>query len=139
MGSGVSQGMAMGRRIVLVFAPGASPTYVPLGVASLVSYARGRSDAEVSAVDLNIELWHEVARRMPDGGRMADFMRGAGESFYDAAVYGGHRAIWSACSKRMGELAGEVRAYLRTGVCSAELGAALDEICLLYTSDAADE
>ncbi len=117
----------MGRRTVLVFAPGASPTYVPLGIASLVSYVRGKSpDVQLSACDLNIELWRELALRLPDGARLLDFMRGNGESFYDAGVYEGYRTIGSACSQRIMELAGLARVYLRTGQCPVALEPVLD-------------
>ena len=96
-------------RFTLVFPPPASPTYVPLGIASLVSYLRANvPQAQISVCDLNISLWCELAGRDDQGRALLDFMRGMSHGFLDPEAYGPHQSAWSS-------LAGQVAAIGRKG------------------------
>lgn len=49
------------KKLNLVFVPGASPTCIPLGIASLSAYLKKTlSDVDVSTTDLSILLWNQL-------------------------------------------------------------------------------
>ena len=113
-------------RTALVFPPNASPTYVPLGIASLVAYARQMAPAAaVEGIDLNLATWHDVARTTPGAGALVDFVQGRQGDFYDAEQALGYGGIWSALRSRMRMLVADARHYVETGEASRDLAALL--------------
>ncbi len=114
-------------RIALVFPPQASPTYVPLGIASLVSYLHTNVPAaQVSVCDLNVVLWRELAGRIPEGESVWGFMRGATGTFFDQAAYAQHQPVWGMLAAEMGHLNQQAKAYVQSGDCPLSLAATLD-------------
>lgn len=114
-------------RITLVFPPPASPTYVPLGLASLASYLGAVvPEAELRVCDLNVALWSDLAHRDAEGRIFWDFMRGQGGSFFDPSGYDLHQSTWVALAEQVERLAGQARSYLATGACTTALGALLE-------------
>lgn len=114
-------------RIALVFPPQASPTYVPLGIASLVSYLHTNvPTAQVSVCDLNIDLWRELASQIPHGESFWDFMRGVTGAFFDQAAYGQHQPVWGMLAAEMSHLNQQAKAYVQLGDCPLSVAATLD-------------
>lgn len=113
-------------RAALVFPPSASPTYVPLGIASLVAYARQMVPAAtVEAIDLNLATWHDVASTTPGARALVDFVQGRLGDFYDAEQALSYGGLWSALRSRVRALVADARRYLETGEASRELDALL--------------
>ena len=113
-------------RATFVFPPRASPTYVPLGLASLVPCVRREVPAcSVQALDLNLEAWDRVARRETGGEALLRFFRGR-ESFFDEPSYKAHQETWSRIRVRMGLLAQEAARYLASGSASQDFLLLLD-------------
>lgn len=113
-------------RTALVFPPSASPTYVPLGIASLVAYVRQMVPAAtIEALDLNLATWHDVAQATPGAGALVDFVQGRQGNFYDAEQVLSYRGLWSALRARMRALAADARHYLETGEASPDFAALL--------------
>lgn len=74
--------------VLLLFMPPASPSYAPLGLASLRSYLSAHHpDLHVRALDLNLETWYFLARGDESRERMVRFMRGWEGNFFDAPSY----------------------------------------------------
>ncbi|MBN1359905.1 MAG: radical SAM protein [Sedimentisphaerales bacterium] len=114
-------------RITLVFPPPASPTYVPLGLASLVSYLRmGVPETKVRVCDLNLTLWSDLAGQTPAGRLLWDFMRGRSGPFYDPTAYAVHQATWGTLADQVGRLAAQAKSYLEAGRCTPQLDLLLD-------------
>lgn len=114
-------------RIALVFPPQASPTYVPLGIASLVSYLRIHApSAQVSVCDLNIALWRDLARRIPQSGTLWDFMKGSTDAFFDRAAYNQHQTVWAMLGEEMARWNQQARTFVQSGDCPPPLEATLD-------------
>ncbi len=68
-------------RTVLVFPPQASPTYVPLGLASLLAHVRREAPScAIRALDLNPGAWQWAAGRHPAGAACLRFFRGQGDN-----------------------------------------------------------
>ncbi len=115
-------------RAAYAFPPRASPTYVPLGLASLVPCVQREVPAcSVQALDLNLEAWEWVARRETEGEALLRFLRGC-ESFFDEPSYRAHRETWRRIRVRMGLLAQEAVRYLASGSASQEFHLLLDEL-----------
>ncbi len=105
-------------KIKLVFPPPANPTYVPLGVASLVSYVEQRSvEAEVEPLDLNLVAWRYLTRQTEAGKAFWDYMGGSSGDFFDRASYCAQFREWERTSADLNRLHEEVRTYLETGEC----------------------
>ncbi len=87
-------------RICLLFPPVASPTYVPLGLASLCAYVRTQDPAiQVNAHDLNIDLWQRAAREFPEGLALLEFLQTDHGDFYDENSYRAHHPGWQAVTR----------------------------------------
>ncbi|MFH1152755.1 MAG: radical SAM protein [Pseudomonadota bacterium] len=103
-------------RIVLVFPPKASATYVPIGIASLAPYIEmSVPDASVALLDLNIETWHHLAKNDPRGRDLIEFVHGRAGDFLDHGETLHHKIVWDSLRKRMGEYADQARCYAETG------------------------
>jgi radical SAM superfamily enzyme YgiQ (UPF0313 family) len=123
-------------RITLVFPPPASPTYVPLGLASLVSYLKTNApEAKVSVCDLNVALWADLADQSPTGKALWGFMRDTDGSFFDPSAYDLHQGTWTLLTEQVGRLSAQARSYVETGHCAPSLDALLNtwtrSICAL--------
>ena len=102
-------------RATFAFAPKASPTYVPLGLASLVPCVRNEVPAcSVQALDLNIEAWDWVTQRDMAGEALLRFFRGF-EAFYDEHSYRAQQHAWSRIRGQMGLMAQEAVRYVASG------------------------
>lgn len=109
-------------RVVLVFAPPASPTYVPIGIAALAEYLRRHVPmCQVRAVDLNIAAWSRFADESEDAGKLRSFLQGREGEFYDIEQYRGHLESWARASRRLEALAEEAKRYLEMDGLADEL------------------
>ncbi len=114
-------------RIALVFPPPASPTYVPLGLASLVSCLKTTAPlADVAVYDLNIALWSDLACLDPEGKALWDFMRDRSGSFFDPASYALHQSTWVLLAEGVRRLNAQARSYVETGRNTPELARLLE-------------
>ncbi len=114
-------------RIALVFPPQASPTYVPLGIASLVSYLHTHvPTAQITVCDLNVALWRDRARQIPQGESFWDFMRGVTAGFFDHEAYTAHQPVWATLSEEVARLNHQARTYVQSGDGPASLMTLLD-------------
>ncbi len=105
-------------KIKLVFPPPSNPTYVPLGMASLVSYMAGIAvDAETVPLDLNLAAWRFLTRNSSGGPAFWDFMGGKSGDFYDRAAYGIHQREWERVRDKLNALHRDIRIFLDKEVC----------------------
>ncbi len=82
-------------RSVLVFAPWASPTYMPLGVSSLAAYIKAANPhSQLHTVDLNIAAWNRLIDRNEEYRSVRDFAQGRGRHFFDETAYRKHLPAW---------------------------------------------
>ena len=103
-------------RAVFVFPPKASPTYVPLGLASLAPYVlREAPGCDLTLLDLNLEAWAALAEQDPTGDALLRFVRGQEGDFYDETQYGTHRKTWNRIGARLGGVVAEAGRYVDTG------------------------
>lgn len=115
-------------RATFVFPPRSSPTYVPLGLASLVPCVRREAPTcSLQALDLNLEAWEWVAQREDTGEGLLRFFRDR-EAFYEEPSYRAHLQSWNRIRVRMGLLAREAVRYLASGSASQEFGQLLDDL-----------
>ena len=113
-------------RGVLAFAPHGSPTYTPLGLATLTSYIQAAApDCELIPLDLNLALWNHQADADPDVGACRAFMRGHAGDFFDLAQYHGHKPALRKVAAHQQRLEKACRHYLETDELTPELRAAL--------------
>ncbi len=113
-------------RGVLVFAPGADPTYVPLGLATLSAHVRAEApDCTLVPVDLNLAWWEHLADGDPAVAALRLAMRSPDEAFFDPEVYGPHRKVWSRAAAGVQGLATAAKAYLEQDVLAPDLRAML--------------
>ncbi|MFH1999250.1 MAG: B12-binding domain-containing radical SAM protein, partial [Planctomycetota bacterium] len=102
--------------LLLVFPPGASPTYVPLGPGLLAGYLRSTcAETEVRVMDLNIEAWDYLLSIVPEGGNLRQFMQGQGKNFYDMTTYQQETGSWVSVVRCMATLAAEAEHYVNEG------------------------
>jgi hypothetical protein len=127
-------------RTVLVFPPQASPTYVPLGLASLLAHVRREAPScAIRALDLNLGAWEWAAGQHPAGEACLRFSRGRGDhgagagggdgagdgagggagrgagDFYDPAAYSAQRAVLGELEAILDGAADRLRRWLATG------------------------
>jgi anaerobic magnesium-protoporphyrin IX monomethyl ester cyclase len=82
-------------RSVLVFAPFASPTYTPLGIATLSSFIKATfPQCHLNAVDLNIATWNRLIDRNTEYQSFRDFVQGKQKDFFDETLYREHKVVW---------------------------------------------
>ena len=109
-------------RAILAFVPPASPTYVPLGLASLAPFIRRQvPGCALEVVDLNIEAWHLLAQQSHAGQALCGFMQGRDGDFFDPEQYTTHRAAWSELAGRQARFVRLARRYVDTGEQHPEL------------------
>lgn len=82
-------------RSVLVFAPFASPTYTPLGIATLSSFIKATCpQCHLNTLDLNIVTWNRLIDRKEEFQPFRDFVQGKEKDFFDETQYREHQHIW---------------------------------------------
>ncbi len=103
-------------RVVLVFPPRASATYVPLGIASLAPYIESAvPGTSVRLLDLNIAAWIRIAGADPRGQDLMDFVRGKSGSFLDPGQTLFFKTVWDRLRKEMAALCRQAETFLATG------------------------
>jgi anaerobic magnesium-protoporphyrin IX monomethyl ester cyclase len=114
-------------RTILVFPPKASPTYLPLGIASLVPYVQSHlPNCSIQAVDTNIEAWRWLAGRDSRGHALLGFVQGLVGSFYDRHAYASHRQTWKGLNSKLSQFMREAERYVATGTAGDVLMTFLD-------------
>ncbi|HCF95826.1 MAG TPA: B12-binding domain-containing radical SAM protein [Verrucomicrobia bacterium] len=118
-------------RTTLIFPPEASPSYTPLGVATLASFLRERRPNDtVVTLDLNIECWHFLARKeLPTASPLLALPTNS-HSFFEMPTYGSIRSAWAALQQQFQQLRQDAKHYLQT----AESTPALDELLAWATA-----
>jgi anaerobic magnesium-protoporphyrin IX monomethyl ester cyclase len=82
-------------RLILVFAPCASPSFVPLGIASLSAFLRATNpQCDLNVVDLNIAAWNRLVDERQEFRAFRDFVQGKEGDFFDETLYRGHQLVW---------------------------------------------
>lgn len=100
-------------RCVLVFSPAASPTYVPLSLATLAASARKDGDPPFHPlVDSNLLVWRQLAAAHPDGSRLVGFLHNDTRLFYDREAYLSFNRIWDQLRLQMDALVAKAKWYL---------------------------
>lgn len=123
-------------RLVLVFAPPANPTYVPVGIATLAEYLRRHLPAcRVRAVDLNNAAWNRLADGDGSVGMLRAFLQGRAGAFYDIDQYREHMAVWIEANRQIEKLAEEAKRYLETDALSDVLRQWLDFFVQIVLQD----
>ncbi len=119
-------------KTLLLFPPAASPTYVPLGLASLAAYLRSQvSSPDLTVLDLNIAHWRSQALLVPQGPALLNFLQQR-SCFYDPQQYRQHQSTWALVNQACSELQRAAEAYLETGTwcerLEQELGPTVQQI-----------
>jgi len=126
-------------RMVLVFPPRASATYVPLGIASLASYIESAvPGAWVRLMDLNLNVWLWMAEAEDQGRDFIDFVRGNQGRFTDPCQTLAAKSIWDRIRNRVTALGRQAETFLDTGEIPPELGLLLDSQIRSIQADAPD-
>jgi hypothetical protein len=103
-------------RVVLVFPPRASATYVPLGIASLAAFiASTVPNAGVRLADLNIDTWRRLANADPRGQDLLDFVGGKTGTFLDPGQTLSIKPVWDRLRRQMSLLCRQAETFLATG------------------------
>jgi hypothetical protein len=111
-------------RIKLVFPPRTSPTYVPLGIASLYSIAL-QSEANVGVFDANIDLWNQVCDNDPGFTAMRKFSHAPMGIFLRQEIYERNFRHMPAARQCIDSLARQAKLYLEQGELAPELSLVL--------------
>ncbi|MCF7975514.1 MAG: radical SAM protein [Phycisphaerae bacterium] len=119
-------------RTLLIFPPPASPTYVPLGLASVTAYSRAQAPADLTVLDLNIATWLLFAQSTPQGSDLTTFVHNPDGAFFDPLVYTRFQTIWATINQQVTRLHQQALHYLETGEWTAPLervlGRSLEQI-----------
>jgi anaerobic magnesium-protoporphyrin IX monomethyl ester cyclase len=119
------QGIYM--KAVLAFTPCASPTYIPLGIASLSAFIKANiPQCHLNVVDLNIATWNRLIDQNTESRDFRDFMQGRLKNFYDETQYRIHLDAWKQLVDRYDHYLRLARLYLEKDSLSAELQQLLD-------------
>jgi len=114
-------------RSVLVFTPCASPTYMPLGIASLSAFIKANNpECHVKAVDLNIATWNWVIDQKKEYQSFRNFVHGKQNGFFDETLYGMHQSAWKQLKEIHDTYIQMALLYLEQNTLSAELQRLLD-------------
>jgi anaerobic magnesium-protoporphyrin IX monomethyl ester cyclase len=121
------------KRVALAFPPLASPTYVPLGLASLAAVVQRDPSCRLTLHDLNLDA--HLARGPGRDGDLVAFLRGERGDFYDEPQYDAHRASWQTLTAALeGTLAGAAR-YATLGEAEPGLVELLEGQCAALLAD----
>ena len=124
-------------RMMLVFPPRASATYVPLGIASLASYIESTvPGAWVRLMDLNLAAWIRLAEDAVQGRDLIDFVRGHHGVFTDPGQTLYHKTIWDRLRQQFTALGRQAETFLDTGETTPWLHDLLDSQVQSILADA---
>jgi hypothetical protein len=114
-------------RVVLVFPPRASATYVPLGIASLASFIESNVPGSwVQLVDLNLDAWIQASQEDIQGKELINFVQGNFGSFSDPGQTLFFKTIWDRLRQQITALGRQAETFLATGQTAPALCALLD-------------
>jgi anaerobic magnesium-protoporphyrin IX monomethyl ester cyclase len=112
-------------RAVFAFPPPASPSYTPLGLASLAAHVKTSvPNCSLTLLDLNLETWDWLAIRDPQLRDLRSFLQGGAPGraasgpaaeFMDDDAYAARRPHWNAAWERMGTLGEQARRFVEAG------------------------
>ncbi len=103
-------------RVVFVFPPRASATYVPLGIASLSSYIESVvPDVSIRLMDLNLAAWIRLAQGDVQGRDLTGFVRGHQGRFTDPDQTLSVKPVWDRLRQEMTRLGRQAETFLATG------------------------
>lgn len=109
------------KKTLLLFVPGAHPTYMPLGIASLYAYIKNRMPVcDVSALDLNIRLWNHIFESSSPVSLAPSFFRGSLGNFYSEETYTAYQGELSAFYSEFHRIESSLRKFLNTGEINSE-------------------
>ena len=113
--------------VVLAFTPCASPTYVPLGIASLSAFIKANNpECHINAVDLNIATWNWLIGQKEDYLLFLEFMQGKQNGFFDETLYRMHQLVWKQLVEIHHSYIQMARLYLEQNTLTAEFQRLLD-------------
>jgi len=117
-----------GMSTVFVFPPQASPTYVPLGLASIAAYLReNHPDARFRILDLNLQTWNTKLHQLEPEFEMSYFIRVHRDDFFTAPIYQRYLTLKDAVGERIHTLYQEAKVYIETGTPSSGMEKFLEE------------
>jgi anaerobic magnesium-protoporphyrin IX monomethyl ester cyclase len=106
---------------VFVFTPQASPSYTPIGLASLSAYMAAHHPAvQFRTLDLNLETWNAQLKQLYPSTDVEGFIRKNDGDFFSDAVYRRYLAVRATVAERIDALHRDVRVYVETGGLSSE-------------------
>jgi radical SAM superfamily enzyme YgiQ (UPF0313 family) len=116
------------RKLCLIFPPLASPTYQPLGLASLAAFIRQELPwINLTLTDLNLELWYSQLEQHSTREELLAFLRNTDNAFYKEELYNeNHRRIWQELKTPIDNLLGLCRSYLEDDALPVNLKPYLD-------------
>ncbi len=104
------------KETLLLFVPGAHPTYMPLGIASLYAYLNESMPGyRISALDLNIRLWNYIFESASPVSLAPVFFRGLLGDFYSKETYTAYLAELSQFYSEFHGIESELKKFLNTG------------------------
>jgi anaerobic magnesium-protoporphyrin IX monomethyl ester cyclase len=122
-------------RLALVFPPLVHPTYVPLGISSLVALLRQRVPmVDVSAYDLNIRAWHRTSAAV-EGPCFLTLGRLPAERLFEPSLYQTFLGRWDALARVLTQGQNEARHYVETGELSPTLQSLLEDLLTPVVAD----
>jgi len=112
-------------KALLVFPPPSSPTYIPLGIATLSAWIRRfLPSVSVSVLDLNIALWERIIATRPDFQEAAAFMK-SGAVFFDRVTYQQATAMINRVSDKVHKAVDQARDWLEQKAGTSAIEASL--------------
>ena len=100
----------------LIFVPGAHPTYMPLGIASLYAYLKGRMPhLDIQAADLNIRLWNHIFESASPVSLAPSFFRGTIGDFFSEDLYRAYQKELSLFYSEFRGIEEGLKKFLSTG------------------------
>ena len=115
----------MSKLPTLVFPPRTSPTYAPLGIATLSAMAC-QSMAMHDVYDWNLDLWQALLEVSPDGLAASQFFRTDTPLFWHETTYSSHREALHKTGTILRKQQDDSRRYVETGILDSQLQASLD-------------
>ena len=114
-------------RVVLVFPPRASATYVPLGIASLAAFIESAvPGTRVRLADLNIDTWIQIAGADLQGQDLMNFVRGNTGTFLDPGQTLSNKTVWDRLRKEMSRLCRQAEIFMATGEADTDFSSLVD-------------
>ena len=124
-------------RSVLVFAPFASPTYTPLGIATLSSFIKATyPQYHLNTLDLNIATWNKLIDWKEEYQPFRDFVQSKEKGFFDETHYREHQHIWKQLMQTNDDYIRMARLYLEQDILDDGFQKVLDYYAgLILTND----